>query len=94
MPNGVKPEDPSATDYHRCDVEVAFLTPEMRRAIASPFLVDSSQVRAYRESLVILRENAHEPRFVELFDAIQPVFARAAGLEEPSWNRSPSRVRC
>lgn len=87
MPNGVDPEVPFSADRPRSVVEVAFLTPEMRRAVASPFLVDSSQVRAYRETLVILRENAHEPRFLELFEAVQPAFAHAAGLEEPSWHR-------
>jgi hypothetical protein len=55
-------------------VKVAFLTPEMRGRLTSPFLVDPSCPRSYRESLVVLRDNAGEPRFLELLAALQSAF--------------------
>lgn len=55
-------------------MQVAFLTPEMRDMVRSPFLVDPSWPRSYRETLVVLRQNAGEPRFHELADALQSAF--------------------
>jgi hypothetical protein len=86
-------QNPPTVDRPGSDLEVAFLTPEMRHAITTPFLVDSSQPRFYRESLVILKENAHQPRFLELLDAIQPVFSPSARVAEPLMNRSEMRQR-
>lgn len=57
-------------------LRVAFLTPEMRRTVTTPFVVDHSHPRSYREHLVILREHACEPLFQQLLDAVQPVFTR------------------
>jgi hypothetical protein len=65
----------------------------MRRSITTPFLVDSSQPRFYRESLVVLRENACEPRFLELLEAIEPVFSQSAGVGAPSSHRSEAPQR-
>lgn len=61
-------------------VQVAFLTPEMRSMVSTPCEVDSSLPRSYRETLVVLRENASEPRFLELLDALRPAFLASASV--------------
>jgi hypothetical protein len=89
-------QDPPSVDGPASSLKVAFLTPEMRRTITTPFLVDSSQPRCYRESLVILKENAQQPRFLELLDAIQPVFSPSAGggVDDPIGDASAPQFRC
>lgn len=75
--------DPDSASLRK-QVRVAFLTPEMRATLNSPFLVDSSRPRSYRETLVVLRENGREPRFLELLDALQSVF-RLSSLPLTAW---------
>lgn len=52
-------------------LEVAFLTPQMRRFIDRPFLVDATAPRPYCERLLVRAENAEEPRFLALLDHLQ-----------------------
>lgn len=72
-----------STDSQGSQLHVAFLTPEMRRSLTSPFLVHNSQPRPYRESLVVLRDNARESRFLELLHTLQPAFWKSAGAGSP-----------
>lgn len=63
-------DDGSTETSHRTDYQVAFLTPEMRRDLQTPLLIDDSFSKPYTESLVVLVENAAEPSFLNLVDAL------------------------
>lgn len=52
-------------------LEVAFLTPQMRRFIDRPWVVDAATPRHYCERLLVRAEKAQEPLFLALLDHLQ-----------------------